>query len=132
MYDRFTSFVTAADVRLKRNSFQNASGSVPVGRSCGSTVIVTAVVIAVAAAMVIVATVVVVVAVVIVRECGVRLVNPMADWTHAAVACNITKPSRNTFTGNVIAFPPIREPPELIIILQSVGVADMCCISRYI
>jgi len=89
----------------------------PVGRSCGSTATVSAVVIA---AMVVAATTVVVV----VRECGVRLVNPMADWTHAAVACNITKPSQNTFTGNVIAFPPIREPPELIMILQSAaGVA---------
>jgi len=82
---------------------------------------VSAVVIA-AEAMVVAATAVVVV--VVVRECGVRLVNPMADWTHAAAACNITKPSQNTFTGNVIEFPPIREPPELIMILQSAaGVA---------
>lgn len=66
---------------LKRNVFQSASGSVPVGRSCGGTAIATAVVI-IAAAMVIAATVVVVV-VVVVRECGVRLVNPMADWTQA-------------------------------------------------
>ncbi|CAI6349589.1 unnamed protein product [Macrosiphum euphorbiae] len=106
-------------MRLKRNVFQSASGSMPVGRSYGSTATVSAVVIA---AMVVAATTVVVV--VVVRECGVRLVNPMADWTHAAVACNITKPSQNTFTGNVIAFPPIREPPELIMILQSAaGVA---------
>lgn len=105
-------------MRLKRNVFQSASGSLPVGRSYGSTATVSAVVIA---AMAVAATTVVVV---VVRECGVRLVNPMADWTHAAVACNITKPSQNTFTGDVIAFPPIHEPPELIMILQSAaGVA---------